>query len=150
MKHGHFSGGKKSPTYKSWATMIERCSNKNSDGYASYGGAGIAVCERWRSFKNFLADMGERPAGKTIDRIDNAKGYEPSNCRWATAAEQQQNTRQSMRWHISGTVYPSVQAAADVFGVSDQTIRRWCLVLNRDGKLGGRRKEGCWAEKAGG
>ncbi len=81
-------------TYRSWASMIQRCTNKNNQRWASYGGAGIKVCERWNSFENFLADMGERPEGKTLDRYPDRHGnYEPENCRWATATEQQNNMR---------------------------------------------------------
>lgn len=76
--------------------MIQRCTNPNRTGYESYGGAGITVCERWRTFANFLEDMGERPIGYTsIDRIDNTKGYEPGNCRWATDEMQHTNQRHS-------------------------------------------------------
>jgi hypothetical protein len=82
------------PTYTTWVQMRNRCNNPKNDAYAAYGGAGIRVCERWNSsYANFLADMGERPAGKTIDRINSSGNYEPGNCRWATPAEQTRNRR---------------------------------------------------------
>ncbi|MBP8291128.1 MAG: hypothetical protein KAX65_00055 [Caldilineaceae bacterium] len=72
--------------------MKSRCNNPNSTGYELYGGRGITVCERWQnSFENFYADMGERPIGKTLDRIDCERGYSPKNCRWATPKEQAVN-----------------------------------------------------------
>lgn len=73
--------------------MMVRCTNPKGWGYTEYGAKGVTVCERWHDFRNFLYDMGERPAGKSIDRIDGAKGYEPGNCRWATRAQQNANRR---------------------------------------------------------
>ena len=74
--------------------MISRCTYPTTSGYERYGGRGIKVCQRWsgeHGFEAFLADMGDRPAGKTLDRVDGAKGYKPGNCRWATAKEQRAN-----------------------------------------------------------
>lgn len=88
-------GMTRSPTFNSWMSMRQRCTNPNDPAWRYYGGQGIKVCARWGSFDNFLADMGERPDGKTLDRWpDNAGNYEPGNCRWATAVEQNANRRQ--------------------------------------------------------
>lgn len=73
--------------------MMARCNNPKGWGFTEYGAKGIAVCEQWNDFRNFLYDMGERPAGKSIDRIDGSKGYEPGNCRWATRSQQNANRR---------------------------------------------------------
>lgn len=87
-------GGRPSRSYKSWQSMVERCLNPNHHAWRYYGGRGITVCMRWRTFANFLEDMGERPEGRTLDRIDNDGDYRPGNCRWATVLEQNQNKRQ--------------------------------------------------------
>jgi hypothetical protein len=97
IKHGHARDTGSSKTYASWEAMIQRCCNPNSTHYSYYGGRGIAVCKRWRSFENFLADMGERPLGLTLDRTNNARGYSRANCKWVTRKEQANNRRPKSR-----------------------------------------------------
>lgn len=98
--HGDASGGRCTVEYNVWATMLARCVNVKVRSYPNYGGRGIRVCARWQSFANFLADMGRRPSAKhSINRVNNDGDYTPENCRWATAAEQANNTRCS-RWLV--------------------------------------------------
>ena len=97
IKHGHrkLVTSETTPEYRTWLNMGNRCRNPKNDHYKYYGGRGIVVCERWKNFENFLADMGPKPNGLTLDRIDNDGNYEPQNCRWATHTEQRHNRRDS-------------------------------------------------------
>lgn len=134
-KHGHTSrellGAKESPTYRSWAAMHARCRLVGRGNEDRYRLRGVTVCERWNDFSLFLHDMGERPAGHTIDRHPDCGGnYEPSNCRWATPRQQARNTRRnkltletateaaSMR--LLGASYKSIAAK---FGISESLPR---------------------------
>lgn len=84
-------GGHGTRTYARWKSMMQRCYTTGASNYPYYGGKGITVCARWHDFSAFRSDMGECQQGMTLDRIDNTKGYEPGNCRWATMAEQNRN-----------------------------------------------------------
>lgn len=96
-KHGH---SKRSRTYITWGAMKERCLNSNHEHYQYYGACGVKVCDRWMKFENFLADMGERPYGMTLDRKDPSGNYEPDNCRWADSFTQALNKRKPGRHYF--------------------------------------------------
>jgi hypothetical protein len=97
--HRQIHGQIHTPAYQSWLAMRQRCCNPKATQYRLYGGRGIKVCERWlHSFRNFLADMGKRPEGKTLDRKDVDGNYEPRNCRWATQKVQANNTRSTKKY----------------------------------------------------
>lgn len=109
-----------SPEYHIWFGMRQRCGDPANPGYSSYGARGIKVCERWQSFGNFIADMGPRPSlDHSIDRINNDGGYEPGNCRWATAREQARNTRRTVFIEHEGQRVPAV-SVYEQHGVSRQ------------------------------
>jgi hypothetical protein len=97
--------GRVDPTYLSWQRMRSRCRNPNDKDYALYGGRGIKVCERWDLFENFLADMGERPDGKQLDRANNEAHYEPGNCRWSTRRENSGNRRSAVLVTVDGVTH---------------------------------------------
>ncbi len=102
-KHGHSPSGRQpSPTYQSWVGMTQRCGNPNHKNFSDYGGRGISVCERWSKFADFLADMGERPPGMSIERVNNDGDYEPGNCKWASVEEQALNKRSSRIIEFNG------------------------------------------------
>ena len=92
-RHGHAVRGHRTPTYHSWSGMLGRCRRDDHPQAKDYSGRGIKVCDRWKSFDKFLEDMGPRPAGLTLERMDNNRNYEPDNCVWATPAAQQRNSR---------------------------------------------------------
>jgi hypothetical protein len=91
--HGQNKVGGRTGSHKSWSSMLQRCEKENHKSYKYYGGRGIKVCDRWKKFENFFEDMGERPNGMSIDRIDSEKNYEPGNCKWSNRSEQQKNKR---------------------------------------------------------
>lgn len=119
-KHTH------SITYKSWFSMKQRCYNPKNPSYKHYGKRGIYVCDRWiHSFENFLEDMGERPSlSYSLDRIDSNGIYEPSNCKWSTMKEQQNNKTNNVRITIDGNEY-SFQELAEIYGTNEHRIRQW-------------------------
>ncbi len=117
-RHGGYGSG----AHTSWGLMLARCRNKNCPSYPIYGGRGITVCERWNSFANFRQDMGERPKGMTLDRIDNNGNYEPGNVRWASRAEQSRNTRRNRIFSLGGKDQCLKDWAAEV-GIHYETLR---------------------------
>ena len=131
--HGHACNHKPSSEWLAWKTMRERCRRKSHKFYALYGGRGITVCERWdSSFEEFLKDMGQKPPGTSLDRIDNDGPYSPENCRWATMREQNRNKRNNVLITIDSQTR-SLAHWVEEYGVVDyQTARAriqnygWC------------------------
>lgn len=116
-KHGHAIKNKTNGTYTSWIELNRRCKNKNRKTYKDYGGRGIKVCERWQVFENFLEDMGERPIGMQIDRINNDGNYEPGNCRWISPEENKINSRHTRWIEAFGEIKP-ISKWAKEFNIS--------------------------------
>jgi hypothetical protein len=122
-------GMSRTPIYETWSGMIKRCAATAGRDFEWYGRRGITVCERWRSFEAFYEDMGDRPSRRhSIDRIDNDRGYEPVNCRWATSSEQARNTRKQHGGHSDTAILcmrvlrgrgASPRTLARSFGVSE-------------------------------
>jgi len=108
--------------YKSWQSMRTRCLNPNSDQYPDYGARGITICERWNSFEAFHEDMGDRPMGTTIDRIDNDKGYEKDNCQWSTMTTQENNKRNNVIIAFNGRSMTAAEWSRET-GIYYHTIK---------------------------
>lgn len=125
-------GSWRSPEYASWDGMVQRCTNPKHPKWEYYGGRGITVCERWRTFAHFLQDMGQRPIGATLDRFPNNNGnYEPGNCRWASYIEQHNNTRRQRFVEFQGETITVAELARRV-GLYQELIgvrlrRGWSL-----------------------
>jgi len=100
-KHGAASKNDLTGAYRSWRAMKDRCHNEDNSNFKAYGARGVKVCDRWiESFENFFADMGERPEGQSLDRIDVNGDYEPANCRWASVTEQARNQRTNVWYQV--------------------------------------------------
>lgn len=123
-QHGHKRVGKISPEYRTWLGIKRRCYDSKFKDYPNWGGRGITVCDRWRySFTNFLCDMGRRPEGFSIDRLDHDGNYEPYNCRWIEQHRQAaENTRRLSPVTVMGVEYISQNAACRAFNVSNTTV----------------------------
>lgn len=114
---------KTSRAYISWTGMHNRCYDPQCDSWEDYGGRGITICDRWfNNFRNFYADMGERPEGMEIDRQDNDGNYEPGNCRWATASQNARNKRTTVWVEYAGRTV-SLAEAAELSGIHYETLR---------------------------
>lgn len=118
--------------YHIWADMVARCSRPTHGRYTDFGGRGIKVCERWREFVNFYADMGDRPDGRSLDRINNDEGYSPDNCRWATFRQQRHNRRpQTPREVCMAGLHPLSGDNVYVFPSSGKRRCRACYEVRR-------------------
>jgi hypothetical protein len=129
-KHGHCHTGE----HQTWTNMKQRCNNSKRPDFKYYGGRGIKICKRWLKFKNFFADMGEKPADKTLGRIDNDLGYCPENCEWQTEEQQKNNTSNNVIIEYKG---------------ERKTLARWARAKNiPQGRLYNRIRRGWTVERA--
>jgi hypothetical protein len=122
-KHGHTSGGKGTREFNAWRAMLDRCRRPKCKEFKWYGARGISVCEQWKLFPNFLADMGPCPDGMTLDRIDNDWHYLPANCRWISQRENCNNKRNNVWTEVDGQRMTASQAAA-LLGLPTYTMYR--------------------------
>lgn len=113
------------PEWRAWRAMVSRCTVTTNSSYPWYGGRGITVCQRWRQFENFLMDMGPRPAGTTIDRINNDGNYEPGNCRWATREQQDSNKQATVLVTFGGETMTYSQWARKLGTAATVIRKRW-------------------------
>jgi pentatricopeptide repeat protein len=120
--HGYARRGRKTDAYRVWESMIRRCHNPNQESYRHYGAKGVTVCDRWRDFRNFIADMGEKPPGMTIDRIDPRRGYEPGNVRWADCKTQARNKTTAHMVTFRGQT-KCIAEWAEELGIKAKTLR---------------------------
>lgn len=138
-------GGYETPEHRVWASMLSRIRNPNSPGYERYGGRGISLCDRWLRFENFLSDMGPRPEGTSIDRINNSLGYFPENCRWATATEQGRNKGNNRLLEYQGQV-KTISEWAGILGIRYTTLYMRVTHLNMSVKEAFEKPVGRWAK----
>ena len=122
LKHGHARASGRSPEYSAWQGMIQRCTNKSCAAYRHYGGRGIKVCDRWLNFENFIADIGMRPEGYTLERKNNMMGYCKENCEWTTRKNQARNTRRNRLLELDG-VKATMPEWSERTGLTVDTIR---------------------------
>jgi hypothetical protein len=123
---------RRAPEYKSWDSMKQRCLNARAPNYPRYGGRGVQICQAWvDSYAQFLADMGRRPAGTSLDRINNEGNYEPGNCRWATPSQQNENRKcggPKWRFDFNGQAL-TADELAKLTGLSAKTLYRRLVTL---------------------
>lgn len=123
-RHGEMRRGRHSREADIWVAMIQRCTNSNCESYPNYGGRGITICDRWlgeEGLANFIADMGRKPSGCSLDRINNDGPYSPENCRWSTRQEQQRNRRVNHNVTINGETH-CLTEWAEIKGISVRTL----------------------------
>lgn len=120
-RHGHAKRGARTPTYQSWKAMRSRCRNSNLREWHRYGGRGIAVCARWEVYENFLEDMGERPDGTSLERLNVDGHYEPTNCAWATRDQQFNNQGRSVKITIRGET-KTLGQWSKIYGIGRSTV----------------------------
>lgn len=122
--HGKSGSG----AHRSWAAMLERCNSERNIGYANYGGRGITVCEEWRKFEAFYQDMGDRPQGMTLDRIDPNGNYCKDNCRWLSKKMQNRNRRDNRLFEFQGKGR-TIPEIAEMVGLKEPTLRRRLMTV---------------------